>query len=161
MRLKTKTRRWGCLLTAFAMAIDTDEQTLIRLVGHDGSDKVNEFPDPYCRRGFHPQEFIRAAWHLGYSVTPVERLPANKYTTHIQTIDQHEWFQEAVRSTTGVIAGITKRAGHAVAYDRGRIYDPDGFEYNLGEERFIAQCAWIVERRLVQTDHNGRPGGDQ
>lgn len=160
MKLRTKKHRWGCLLTAFSMALDTDEETLVGLVGHDGSEKINEFPDPYCRRGFHPQEFIQAAWRLGYSVTPVERLPSSKYVTHTQTIDQHEWFQEAVRSTTGVITGITKQAGHAVAYDRGRIYDPDGFEYDLGGERFTAQCAWITERRMVSADSGGGRGGD-
>lgn len=132
------------------MVLGVNDQTLIHLIGHDGSElAISSRP-----RAFHVQELVRVVRELGFSATPVERKPIwyfkdGTYVVQKQLDDNSEYFERTIQTTQGVITGYAKQCGHAVAYDRGRIYDPDGFEYDFGEERFDAQIAWVIERRAV------------
>jgi len=55
---------WGCRWTAW-----------LDRIGHDGSQIVNSLPEPLCRRGFHPQEFMDLCLDQHYAVTRIELMP--------------------------------------------------------------------------------------
>ena len=139
--------------------MDLPSQELASFIGHDGSEIVfPELPEPMCRRGFHHQELIEAALNIGFTVTPFELIPALQSTPvagatpKVVTIDspgRHQMFSIIVGAYRGVLTGRGHRCHHAVAFDHGQIFDPDGsiYAFSFSEcerRRFIAQCVWIV-----------------
>jgi hypothetical protein len=159
MRLQRQPNRWSCLPTAFAMALDVPVEEFLRRIGHDGSDiAFPAEPEPMCRRGFHIQECIEVALKLGYSVTPIELFPRHAPSLSIPPLtiffgDERtvnvERFAHFIDSGLGVITGYGRNCCHAVAYDHGSIYDPNGSEYrfsltNCEMHGFIGICAWNV-----------------
>lgn len=165
MKLEQKPNRWSCLLTSFAMAFDMPTAALQPLVGHDGGSVLwPDLPEPQCRRGFHPHEFTRLALEMGLSVTPLELIPslcpnrgaapkAVQYGGPGQLTYARNWaiFTGHIQGSRGVITGVGRTCGHAVAYGHGRIYDPDGEEYDYTQEAcesrgFITHCLWRVDR---------------
>ncbi len=158
--LQNKPFPWGCVVTAFAMAIDIPVKQLIEEIGHDGSEKIfTHLPDPMCRRGFHSQELIRAAWLYGFACTPIEMYPmlrcepsfrgqlGTEHSVLFQRGNEAR-FITGVRATRGVMEGIGKRCNHAVYYHYGQIWDPDGeiYEYSKDacEDRgFYGRKLWI------------------
>ena len=82
---------------------------------------------------------VRHGHHLNPAGEPCEGFDDN-YRRFKNTIDRHE----------GVIEGVTASGKrHAVAFKRGRIYDPDGAEYRYSGERlahygFYPDIAWVV-----------------
>jgi hypothetical protein len=142
------------------MATGTPVDTFIKMTGHDGSEQINQLPDPLCRRGHHVQECVFAAMVLGYSATPFELLPRAASVVpgqpprivHYRGHDERfNWaiFTSIVRNCHGVVTGVGRNCHHAVAFDRGRILDPDGRSYSYSrdacEDRgFYTQAAWIV-----------------
>lgn len=159
MILIHKPYRWGCLITSFAMAFDTDVVSLERQIGHDGSEIVAPYlNEPTKRRGFHIQELIRCGVDRGYSVTPYELFPVLGHPQWTKSIAAHRpdnWqsFKERLERTSGVITGGGAINAHAVAYDRGVVFDPDGYQYEYSRHEceavhsFFTQCLWIVDRR--------------
>lgn len=161
MILQIKSHPWDCLVTSFAMALQLPVSTLVEMIGHGGGDIIFPYePEPMCRRGFHVQECIVQALALGYCVTPVQLFPTltceTGYATHpvIYGAEANNWgqFIHFIRTTSGVIEGHGRRCNHAVAYDRGRIFDPDGREYDYSNEAcaargFYTTCLWRVDRR--------------
>lgn len=134
------------------MALDVTDDDLIAVIGHDGGFIFRDYPEPCNRRGFHISELIIAARQLGYSVTPIERCPSWYYREGDNVIrrsfnDNIDYFNSTITTTSGVITGDNSKGGHAVAYERGRLFDPDGFECAYGEQSFIPRYAWIVEPR--------------
>ena len=142
MRHQVKPNRWSCMVTSFAMALGVTIQDLIGLIGHDGSEVA--FPhldEPTRRRGFHQQECIRAAWNLGFSVTPIEAYPviasADGSQNCVVAFGDQNWdsFNRFIRTTRGVLCCRTKKCHHAMAYDHGVVLDPDDengvFKYSL------------------------------
>jgi len=135
--LQIKPNQWSCSVTAFAMALRVPVAELIKKIGHDGSQIV--FPaleDPMCRRGFHSQELIRAAWQYGFTCTPIELFPQLESTcgkyTYTLGIDRSKcWdgFTANIDTTFGVLEGRSGRWNHAVHYRYGVIWDPDGDSY--------------------------------
>jgi hypothetical protein len=103
---------------------------------------------------------------LGYSATPVELFPQIAATrrsggeAHVPVYygrlasPVHNWFlfTSLIHSTTGVIEAQTiSRRCHAVAYQNGRIYDPDGREFDYSREACEArglytQRLWRIEK---------------
>jgi len=154
MDLIRKTNGWSCILEAFAMAMGTTTEELIREIGHDGSLVLDEtLHDPLGRRGFHVQELIQAAIHAGKSVTPFELIPAillpSGGTLPIRDIGRGVIFNHLVASSRGVLTGRSRSTPHAVAFDRGKVYDSAGYVYdfsflNCEQRGFFAQCAWLV-----------------
>jgi hypothetical protein len=159
MRLLKKPHPWSCILSAFAMALDKTNEEVSAAIGHDGSEIIfPDLPEPMCRRGFHHQELIHAALLYGYSVTPFELIPALQSTPQagsppkVVTIDsamRRHTFQILVGGFKGVLTGRGFKCHHAVAFDHGAIFDPDGdtYQFSFSEcerRRFYAQCVWIV-----------------
>ena len=172
--LQNKPNPWGCAVTAFAMAIDIPVQQLMDEIGHDGGQKIfHHLPEPMCRRGFHSQELIQAAWKYGFACTPIEMYPMLRCepiipVPHIQRMADERGglptehsvlfdgsivgndarFLAAVQVTRGVMEGSGCRCHHAVYYHYGQIWDPDGeqYEYTMDacEERgFYGNRLWI------------------
>lgn len=155
MDLIRKTNGWSCILEAFAMAMDTTTDELIREIGHSGSQiMAPALPEPQCRRGFHIQELIQVAIRYGKSVTPFELIPSSLFvsgdTLKITNNLRESEFLSLIRTKRGVITGMSRRTMHAVAIDRGKVYDSVGLIYdfsfaNCEAHGFFAQCLWIVE----------------
>lgn len=158
MRLQIKNLRWQCLPTAFAMALDVPLADVLQAVGHDGSEIVEpSLPEPACRRGFHPQELLDVCLRRGFAATLVELFPVLRSLPtggdRVLVFPEGNWerFTRAIKSSRGVIEGRGARTGHAVAYENGRIYDPDGTEYDYSRlaceaRHFFTQHLWRIDR---------------
>lgn len=168
IRLQTKPNRWSCVAVSFAMAINRSFDEFVEEVGHDGSEVIFPWlPEPMCRRGFHIQECIRVAVKHDFSVTPIELIPAIApapspecpipspdvrqipvlYGPTLNT--NFTYFEQHIRYERGVITGVGRQCLHAVAFDAGTIFDPEGITYPYSQEHclehgFITQCLWLV-----------------
>ena len=146
MRLQQPPVRGTCLPTSFAMAMDVSVIDVLNALGHDGSEIVwPNLPEPTCRRGFHIQELIRLAMQWGWSVTPVELAPvlgcADGRSFQVYPDDEcWAFFEQVIRTSQGVIEGHGLRCRHAVAYDNGRIFDPDSGGYDYSREACQSRC---------------------
>lgn len=165
--LQNKPNPWGCAVTAFAMAIDIPVQQLIEEIGHDGGEKIfTHMPDPMCRRGFHSQELIQAAWQHGFACTPIEMYPMLRCEPTIfdklkrkpdergglpmehsvlfgsSIVFNEARFSAAVQTTRGVMEGQGFRCHHAVYYHYGQIWDPDGEQYEYSREDCESRNFW-------------------
>lgn len=158
MRLQIKNQRWQCLPAAFAMALDVPLTDVLSAVGHDGSEIIEpSLPEPARRRGFHPQELIDVCLRRGFAATRIELFPALRSLPtgrdRVVLFPEGNWarFRRVIASSRGVIEGQGARTGHAVAYENGHIYDPDGCEYAYSHEacearRFFTQHLWRIDR---------------
>jgi len=162
MKLQAKPTPWSCIGTAFAMVLDISVAEFFGLVGHDGSQiAFPTLPDPMARRGLHIQECIAACLRLGYAVTPVELFPVIQPTTpgenNILVLfgedESANWerFGQTIRTSTGVLEGVGRRCLHAVAYDHGTIFDPDGDQYVYS--RPACESRGFHLRRAWRVDH--------
>lgn len=119
---------WACLPTAFSMATGIPFWTLIKEIGHDGSDVIFDYlPDPLNRRGFHPQELIRVMLDHQIAVTELQINPVittdgkNRYPV-VYAGGNFNLFIDRLDGSRAVIAGVTDGGvGHAVAWD-GDLY---------------------------------------
>lgn len=166
-----------CLVTSFAMILDVPVTELLAELGERWkSYAFPNLPQPYCFRGIHIQELVQIALARGYALTPVELMPAvappqpinpetqqpyaNVLVYHGLTMESN-WhiFNRTIMTSTGFIVGNiaplpTKliQRGHAVAYDHGTIYDPDGEAYlysarHCEDRNFYSKCAWRLDKR--------------
>ena len=154
--------RWSCIATSFAMALDIPVAELIRRIGHDGSEIVSPAKEPAGRRGFHVQECVAVALTLGFAVTPIELFPVSEFEGGHEkviafpanaTTPDGNWdrLRDHIESSRGVLAGQGSRTMHAVAYECGQLYDPDGpcYPYSQGaceQRHFCAKCLWRLDR---------------
>lgn len=149
MKLQIKPHPWSCLATSFAMALDISVDLFHELAGHDGSEILFPWlPDPLCRRGFHASEAMYVVLCMGKTATAIEVLPQIASTplekpsinaTALYGNGSVEWnwtiFKRLISSTRGVLETRTRRGNwHAVAYENGRIFDPDGASFNYSKE---------------------------
>lgn len=159
MKLQVKHERWQCAVTAFAMALDAPVAQLIECVGHDGGQIVfSNLPEPANRRGHNIYELIQVALKLGYAVTPVPLraaiTPANDPQQQVVIgTDAENWsrFLRHLRDSRGVIECSGPRLYHLLAYDHGRIFDPDGHAFPYSREAcerrcLCTYCLWRVDR---------------
>jgi hypothetical protein len=157
MKPQLKEKQWQCVPTAFATALDMTLADLLNEIGHDGSEIINSnLPEPFCRKGFHIQELIDACLRYGFAVTPVELYPVTKhyeyYYSNFGTNEPVLWhrFYLAICSSKGVIeCQCDDGKGHAVAYEHGKIYDPDGYDYWISDLRthhLTPICAWRIDQ---------------
>lgn len=128
MEPQRQPNRWTCLPTSFAMACDVPLEHFLSLIGHDGSEiQWPALQEPLCRRAFHVQECIWAASLCGYTVTPYECDPQLAPCQHATVLRVEPWWRiDTIIKGFGVITGEVKRGRHAVAFDFGIIYDPNG-----------------------------------
>jgi len=166
MKLQTKPNPWSCIGSAFAMVLDIPVADFFGIVGHDGSQKAfPTLPDPMSRRGLHIQECITACLKLGYAVTPVELFPViqatlpdeNNIVVLFGDDESANWqrFEQTIQGSTGVIDGVGRQCLHAVAFNHGTIFDPDGCEYPYSHTAcqshdFITRCAWRIDSLLFE-----------
>jgi hypothetical protein len=149
--------RWSCLPTAFAIAIGWKVDEFILHIGHDGSQVVwPGLNEPSRRRGFHVQECIDVLSRAGYAVTPFEMFPCitPAFTVPAYTIvyggspeAAMRRFRDLVHRTNGVITGHGNVTGHAVAYQRGTVFDPNGQIYSFDDcekHGFTPVTAWSI-----------------
>ena len=155
---------WSCLLTAFSIVLEISQKDLIKFIGSDGSEITHAgLPDPVCRKGFHPQQFIRFCLQNGQAVTRIELIPTA--ISHAQSTDlkqfnigDWEWFKENLFTTCGVLESRTAVGlGHALVYEGQRdhavICDPangEMFQFREAEDaekrdRFIT-ALWRIDR---------------
>lgn len=110
---------WSCLPTAFANVTDTEINSLLASIGHDGSEILypNQ-PGVACRRAFHPQECIYVLAGRGFEITCFEKRPRHG----ISVVESHELaydhaFDLMLARFSGVVVGHGGRRRHAVAWD--------------------------------------------
>jgi hypothetical protein len=147
-----------CLPASFAMVLDLTLDEILAEIGHDGSAiKFPGMPEPVCRRGFHPQELIDVCLARGFAATRIELAPCLMATPNSPEWpvlpDDVAWqrFKRTIDLTRGVIEGVGSHCGHAVAYEYGHIFDPDGCEYDHSREAceqrgFFTQHLWRIDR---------------
>lgn len=132
MQLQTSRNRWSCLLTATAMVLDTDQDHLMSIVGHDGSMIMwPEQPEPLCRKAFHIEEMQWAAAKLGAILATFTRefayAPNGFGYQHTYTFNDE--FARILKLLNGILVGTYDgKHAHAVAWNaaEGLIYDPSG-----------------------------------
>ena len=158
MRLLRKPDRWMCLPASFAMVLDLPLAAIFEEIGHDGSQIMRpDLPEPTCRRGFHPQELVHVCLNHGHAATRVELFPVLRATPdgaeHVVAYPDDNWvrFTRVIEQSRGVIEGVGRRCGHAVAYEYGHIFDPDGCEYGYSRDAcqqhgFFTQYLWRIDR---------------
>lgn len=182
MKLQRKPQRWLCAATAFAMALDMPVDEVLARVGHDGSEIVYpDLPEPMCRRGVHRQELIDIVMAQGYAVTPIELIPhfAPTYgqSKRVQVdyggmLGNFARFRNHVDRTRGVIECNVNVEGappfifkqHMVAYDHGKVFDPDTTEFDFDFSRcerfgFVPHTLWRFDR-ISHVQPNTEPRGD-
>lgn len=162
--LQLKPNPWSCAITSLAMVLQRPVEQLIEEIGHDGSEII--FPgldEPMQRRGFHSQELIHLAWQHGFSVTAFELFPAIVPTSggsvsvpvyFGQARGNWERLIDMIHTTQGVLAGRCSPNGvrHAVCYDHGEIFDPDGCQYQYSREECESR-GFYGNRALVFIHH--------
>ncbi len=157
MKLQVNPNDWSCLAASFSMALGIPIAEFIRLLGHDGSGqpyKNNSF-----HIGFHKQECIDICLYLGFACTEIQCYYGSKpFEGAIESIpvyplkDCESRFKHYLRKTQrGVITGLGKRFGHAVAWDGKFIYDPrcPGTIYQFedaNEHHFKPQTLWMLTK---------------
>jgi hypothetical protein len=152
MDLLTKPNQWSCLATSFAMALGITTEQFYQFAGHDGSEKIwPELPEPLCRRGFHVSEAALVCLLLRHSATPLELFPVIaatplapyhgteqyqvNYPPKVTSEENWRLFTFYIDHGQGVIECRTRNGNwHAVAFERGVIYDPDGRHFGYSRE---------------------------
>ena len=178
MKLQQSPEPHLCILTSFAMALDMPAETLLERIGNRW--KTLAFPDlpvPFCWRGIHIQELILVALGLGFAVTPVELLPQTEPPKPINprtrvayqnvvvfhgSDESANWdiFRNTVMTCSGVLTGTKSPPmtrflrGHAVAFEKGVIFDPSSEAYMYSVQQcearnFYANYAWRFDKMEV------------
>lgn len=105
---------WSCLADSFAECMGMDKLWVYEAIGHDGSEIIwPDLPDPYCRRGFHPQELIDMAWNHGWAVTSFEVHPQSaSFDGRISDVWREKTISDRIhlilRNPNIVVCGMTK-----------------------------------------------------
>jgi hypothetical protein len=174
MKLEIKPNQWSCLATSFSMALGIPTSVFYEIAGHDGGKILwGWLPEPQCRRGFHISEAVFVAMMANHSATPFELFPVigpsrssempkwmgpsdHKvlYGNYALASDETNWsiFEGLIHNHTGVIEARTRSGNwHAVAFEKGNIFDPDGREYPYTREGCQARGLfttrlWRVEK---------------
>ena len=175
MKLQQSPEPGLCILTSFAMVLNMSAEMLLKRIGNGW--KTLAFPNlpvPYCWRGVHIQEFILVALKRNYAVTPVELMPQvgppqaidpvtrvayQDVTVFHGPTETINWdiFCDVIMSCSGVLTGViaprlTKyQRGHAVAFEKGVIFDPssEAYMYSVKQceaRNFYANCAWRFDK---------------
>lgn len=146
------------------MVLRETPETLIGRIGHDGSEIIDpDATEPQGRRGFHIQEFVPIVFNKGLTLTPFELSPTRLVNGKVvnssiqDTIKRIKQARGRVSRSKGVIIGRTLRGQHhAVAFENGLIYDPDGWVYEFSlsactdQHKFFPQTIWFLYPGLVE-----------
>lgn len=146
---------WGCLPTAFSMATGIPFHKWIEAIGHDGGTIIYEYlPDPQKRRGFHPQELVRAALSFGIACTEIQVNPVittngdNRYPIAFKDGNVVS-FLKMLEGQRAVVGGVmASGVGHAVAFDGVlmAMFDPNAATPSVGWGDFVPRNAYLLHR---------------
>lgn len=170
MKLIEKPHRWMCLAASFAMALDITIEKFCALVGHDGSQVIDEtLPEPKGRRGFHIMEALLVVLQCKHMAHPLELQPAIRFAdrpdgSHIETRVTYQLcgldnpnpnlriFETVILFQRGVIECHHEPTGkmHAVAFDHGMIYDPDGRVFPYSQSACEARGLYTLRLWLIR-----------
>jgi len=149
MRIQRTTNGWSCLIASVATVLQVSVSTLVKDVGHDGSDIV--FPgliEPFCRRSFHIQEMMDCCELREFSLVGFEALPvsaASGYFYELPIQDPEARIKRLMKNRVGVLTGRNLQGlRHAVAWDGQLILDPaTGERYSL--DYFNLEVFWRLQ----------------
>ncbi len=122
------------------MALDVDQNKIISLIGHDGSDIIHpDLEEPFKRRSFHYQELVDATIELGYWVMPIEFNPLSLVKPGLPLFEVYSKDQRFRRFSkylntfnSCVIAGeLINGTPHAVAWDGLQCFCPSGQPFTI------------------------------
>ena len=144
MKHLVQPNRWTCLPTSFAMACDCSLEKILEIIGHDGSEIAHpDLDEPYRRRSFHIQECIWAAAQLGFSITPFECYPQLAAMPGFEIPVSLRFNKHEVLSGFGVITGEGMKHRHAIAFEHGFGYDPNGTVIDLeNQDVYTPETIW-------------------
>ena len=152
MHQQSSLNKWSCLFDCFHYAFSINgsltQEALLQRIGHDGSKIMwKDYPEPLCRRSFHPQEFVRVGLDLGFSVTCIEKY--SYLAPDVKTVPfEIEWdISRYLQIYEGVLTGTcrTRAVRHAVFWHKtGYIFDPVGVCKNV--DQFDIENFWVVEK---------------
>jgi len=128
MELVKQPNRWSCVGAAFAMALGISMEEVIDLVGHDGSERINDKPEPHCYMGFHPEEFtLLAKIKYGANIVWVQPNPGWADNRLLKSTEKR--MSKAISLfPNGVLTGrFSSGTHHAIAWDGKRFFDPAGY----------------------------------
>lgn len=175
MRLQKSPERGLCIVAAFAMVFDEPADQLLTELGDKWKTLAFEgLPVPYCWRGVHTQELILLALKRRLAVTPIELFPQvappqftqpssnrsyNEVVVFHGETEDANWaiFNNVILNQRGVVKGLLAprhipfRRGHAVAFENGVIFDPDGeaYQYSVAaceQHNFYPHCAYRIDQ---------------
>jgi hypothetical protein len=146
--------KWSCLPEAFAMAMDMSAEELIQAIGDDGSEIIwPDLPDPYCRRGFHPQQIIPIALTRGFAIVEFQSDVRAYNGRAMQEIKfPSPDIQTLLSQYKGVIVGDFRGKSHAVYWDGSQIHDPRGMSYMFHDSISIRQFYGVC--KVLKSNHS-------
>ena len=117
--------KWSCLPCAFAMAFEVSLESVLYILGHDGSEII--FPnkaDPYKRKNFHIQEMIDVALHYGLSVTEIQNKPIAQSPSGVYLVPvPSDRMSNYLKNYKGVLTGKRTDVPHAVYWTGIEIHE--------------------------------------
>lgn len=125
--MQWQNNRWSCLPTAWSYVIGWPVWSIIKAIGHNGSQICwPNLPEPNCRRGFHPQELIYLGDRFGFVTTtfePIAMLESPGGHESVE-IDFTTKFEKLLDESNGVLTGEINGQRHAIAWLNGKVLDP-------------------------------------
>ena len=159
MKLIKQPNSWSCMVAAAAMAFDCEIVDIIKRVGHDGNEVIHYgLKPPMCFKGFHIQEIVDVGRiHFDFSMTLIESAPSQTPDgIHIHDItkwglfdNNQQRFECYLAYNQGILIGKARKYWHAVAFDKGTIYDPRGRIYNIDDCDLFLESLWIVSKNQI------------
>jgi hypothetical protein len=136
--------QWSCFVTAFAMACRTPVEKIIKEIGHDGSAIIfPENPEPYCRRGFYPDEIIVALLNLGFVAAEIN--PETELISKGKGVSHRIDVVPLMLRYSCVVGGEINGNRHAAFWDhKSQHYlDPNG---TVHRGPFYIESLWVVSQ---------------
>ena len=151
MNIQKQPNSWSCLVTAFAMAMDIPVEQLINELGHNGSEILwPNYPEPLRRRAFSFDEMMYLAYESGYTVMLFNKEWNSRPRYEAQPLlkePPQEYWNDVLSNNIGVLSGRINGQRHAVAYEKGNCYDPNGTIYPI--EKFSIETFWALFPRVT------------
>ena len=159
MKLIKQPNSWSCVAAAAAMAFDCEIKDIFTWANHNGSEVVHHgLAPPACFKGFHIQEIVDIGLLNGFSMTLIEaepvQTPDGKHTHDITKWGlfpggNEQRIESYINHNNGILTGQARKYHHAVAFEKGMIYDPRGRIYDSNDCDLILESLWIVTKNQI------------
>jgi len=137
-----------CLIYSLAMVLNTEPDEIIKHLGHDGLRKIYLTPKKWIYQGVHRQEaFYLAYQYYGVSLILFETDPKGIVEGNVIQLNNvcgkgiSDCMINMMKHHKAVLIGQYKGKEHAVAYEEGCCYDPNGYIYTV--DNFVIREAWF------------------